>query len=78
MSDARTHAILATAVRNAATGQCIFTPLDGLELVFRDGQLCRVSPNSSQFERQHMPIGLRVEELPGMSDDEIWKRVMGV
>lgn len=70
--------MLATAVRNAATGQCIFTPIDGLELAFRDGQLCRVSPSTSQYDRYHTPIGLRVEELSGMSDDEIWKRVMGV
>jgi hypothetical protein len=77
MIDRQTRAILATAVRNAATGQCIFTPLDNFELAYRDGQLCRVSPNSSQYERQHMPMGLRVEELPGMSDDEIWLRVMG-
>ena len=77
MIDRQTRAILATAVRNAATGQCIFTPLDNLELAFRDGQLCRVSPSTSQYERQHTSVGLRVEELPGMSDDEIWKRVMG-
>lgn len=77
MIDRQTRAMLATAVRNAATGQCIFTPLDGLELAFRDGQLCRVSPSTSQYERYHTPIALRVEELPGLSDDEIWKRVMG-
>ena len=68
---------LATAVRNSATHQCVFTPWDGFDLAYRDGVLHKVSALSSQYDRQHMPVALRVEELPGMSDEEIWVRVMG-
>jgi hypothetical protein len=77
MSDDKACAILATAVRNAATSQTIFVAWDNFELCYRDGQLCRVTPNTSQYDRYFTPVGLRVEELPGMSDEEIWKRVMG-
>lgn len=68
---------LATAVRNAATSQCIFLPWSGCELAFRDGALYRVTPNTSQYDRQYGAPLLRVEELIGMADDEIWQRVMG-
>ncbi len=68
---------LATAVRNMATSQCIFTPIDGLDLAYRDGTLCKVVQFSSLHEPYCAPLSLRIEELPGMSDDEIWKRVVG-
>jgi hypothetical protein len=68
---------LATAVRNMATSQCIFMPYDGLDLAYRDGALCKVVQLSSLHEPQCALLPLRVEELPGMSDDEIWQRVIG-
>ena len=71
------RAVLATAVRNAATGQCIFTPIDGLDLAYRNGVLCKVAQVSSLQEPLCAPLPLRVEELAGMSDDEIWQRVIG-
>jgi hypothetical protein len=76
MSDMQRMA-LATAIRNAATHQCIFTVWDGFEMAFVDGALHRVTPNASQFQRGYAPIPLRVEELFVMSDDDIWARVMG-
>lgn len=77
MSDTKQRALLATAVRNAATTQCVFVPWEGLELAYRDGQLHKITPNTSQYERGYIPLNLRAEELPGMSDNAIWKRVMG-
>lgn len=71
------RALFATTVRNASTHQCIFTPMSGLEFAYQDGTLYRVTANASSFQRGYTEALLRVEELPGMSDEEIWKRVMG-
>jgi hypothetical protein len=68
---------LATAVRNAATTQCIFSPWPGCELAFRDGALYQMVPGTSQYQRQYVAPLLRIEELIGMSDDEIWAKIMG-
>jgi len=75
-SQIRQRMALATAVRNAATHQCIFT-VDGSEYAYIDGALYRVTPGTSQFQRGYAPVSLRVEELFGMSDEDIWVRVMG-
>ncbi len=73
----RQRALFATAVRNASTHQCIFTPITGLEFAYQGGALYRVTPGTSHFQRGYTEACLRVEELPGMSDDELWRRVMG-
>jgi hypothetical protein len=74
---AQQRARLATAVRNAATTQCVFTPWPGCELAFRDGTLYQMVPGTSQYQRHYTTPLLRIEELIGMSDDEIWAKVMG-
>jgi hypothetical protein len=77
LTPAQQRARLATAVRNACTHQCVFTPWPGLEFAFRDGALHQVTANAAYDRRAYGPALLRVEELIGMDDDEIWVRVMG-
>lgn len=68
--------VLTGAVRNNIVHGSIFTVWVGLELAYKDEMLCRASVSNAQGQQSFAPICSR-QEVFEMSDDEIWRIIMG-
>jgi hypothetical protein len=68
--------ILAGAIRNMLPCPNVpFSPWFGQDFAYKDGMLCRTQ-NAPSDQRTYEPL-FAIEEIYGMSDKAIWKRVMG-
>lgn len=68
---------LAGAVRNMITAPgVIFSPWTGLDLTYRDGNLCKASLPSKDGERSYTVLCSQ-HAIYYSTDDNIWQLVMG-
>ena len=67
--------VLAGHVRNYMQTATVFTPWPGLDLTYRDGMLCRCTPNVSSEQRQYTPL-CSMWDVHDASDAQIWEIVM--
>jgi len=75
MSDDDQVRILAGCVRNYMNTATVFTSWYGLDLAYRDGMLCRCTPNVPSEQRAYTPI-CSMWELHDLPDAQIWEKVM--
>jgi hypothetical protein len=64
-------------VRNhAASSGVVFTPWYGLDLIYKDGMLYKVTPNVPSFHRTYTPV-MSLQDIMQSTDQQIWETIMG-
>lgn len=69
--------MLAGSIRNMlAAPNVVFSPWHAFDLVYRDGFLCKVSPDHAPAHLRRYTQLFAQDQIYTMTDDAIWSKIM--